>query len=313
MQPLPRFDADTWLLLLNPVSGRGSGLRRRAGIEAALAAQGLRCHTQVSEYAGHSVALVRAALAAGCRRLLIAGGDGSVSEAVNGIFSQDQVAPAQVRLALLPIGTGNDWARGLGLPQRIDDVARLLGNHRLRALDVGRIDFPETGARRYFINVAGGGFDAQVIERMPSRRFGRLAYVIGLLRGLAAYRPLPLRLEAASGPAHAQAFVLFACLGRYCGGGMLVAPQAQSDDGQLDFTLIHHMSRLRVLHALPRLFDGSLLAHPRVQAWCGREAHLAAPPGTAIQADGELVGHAPVRFSVLPQALPVVVPQSGPA
>ncbi|HUW35717.1 MAG TPA: diacylglycerol kinase family protein [Rhodocyclaceae bacterium] len=311
---MPDFDDDTWLLLVNPISGGGRGVRDRSKIEAALAAHGQRHLAVQSEYPGHAIALVSEAIDQGCRRVLVAGGDGSVSEAVNGIFEQRSAAPEAVLLALLPIGTGNDWARGPGPTPDYDGALRLIAaeatseKDRQRRHDVGVIEFPATGKARYFINVAGGGFDAAVIERMPSRRFGRLAYLLGLLRALAAYRPLSLHLSIDGRKEAAEAFVFFACIGRYCGGGMLVAPRARSDDGLLDLTLIRHMSRWRVLASLPRLFDGSLERHPKVSVWRAGSAAIEAPAGTAIEADGELVGHAPATLTVLRRALRIVAP-----
>ena len=311
---MPDFDDDTWLLLVNPISGGGRGVRDRSKIEAALAAHGQRHVAVQSEYPGHAIALVSEAIGRGCRRILVAGGDGSVSEAVNGIFAQRSVAPDAVLLALLPLGTGNDWARGPGPTPDYDGALRSIVDgvasekDRQRRHDVGVIEFPATGKIRYFINVAGGGFDAAVIERMPSRRFGRLAYLLGLLRALAAYRPLSLNLSIDGRNEAAQAFVFFACIGRYCGGGMLVAPRSRPDDGLLDLTLIRHMSRWRVLLSLPRLFDGSLERHPKVSVWRAGSTVIEAPAGTAIEADGELVGHAPATLTVRRQALRIVAP-----
>ena len=316
------YDDATWLLLLNPISGSGLGLRDRPRIEQAIAAHGLRHVAALSEYPGHVVALVAEAISRGCRRILVAGGDGSLSEAVNGIFGQQAVAPEQVRLALLPIGTGNDWARSHGMPGDYGQALRLIAADQTVSHDVGVIDFPAADddlARRFFINVAGVGFDAGVIERMPSRKLGRIAYLVGLLRELASYRPLPLRLKIGSGKPgevqaveerNASAFVFFACINRYCGGGMLVAPEAQNDDGLLDLTLVRHLGRLELLLNLRRLFDGSLASHPKVSTWRCAAASIEAAAGTAIEADGELVGHVPAVISVLPRALRVIAPRA---
>ena len=313
----PSYDDATWLLLLNPISGCGLGLRHRQHIEAAIAALGLQYVAALSEYPGHVVTLVAEAIVRGCRRILIAGGDGSLSEAVNGIFGQQAVAPELVTLALLPIGTGNDWARSHGNPGDYAEALRLIVADRPVRHDVGVIDFPVAGdenARRFFINVAGCGFDAGVIERMPSRKLGRIAYLVGLLRELVSYRPLPLRLKIGAGDEQdvehcsAAAFVFFVCINRYCGGGMLVAPAAQSADGLLDLTLVRHMGRLELLLNLRCLFDGSLASHPKVSTWRSAAAAIEATAGTAVEADGELVGHAPAVFSVLPRALRVITP-----
>lgn len=309
--PTTSYDDATWLLLLNPISGGGIGLRDRPRIESMIAAQGLRHVAALSDYPGHIVALVAEAVARGCRRVLVAGGDGSLSEAVNGIFTQSAVAPEQVTLALLPIGTGNDWARGRGIPGDYAQALRLIAAGRVLSHDVGVIDFAAAttnGTRRYFINVAGTGFDSGVIERMPSRKWGRLAYLVGLLRELADYRPLSLRLKIAETSVDAKAFVFFACIGRYCGGGMQVAPAARCDDGLFGLTLVRYLGLIELLLNLRRLFDGSIASCPKVSTWQSAAAAIEAPEGSTIEADGELVGHAPARFSILPQALRIIAP-----
>ncbi|MBI4997519.1 MAG: diacylglycerol kinase family lipid kinase [Rhodocyclales bacterium] len=303
-----QYAPDTWLLLLNPVSGGGRGLRQRTRIESAMAARHLSAHTAVSEYAGHTTELVARAIRAGCRRLLVGGGDGSLSEAVNGILAVAEVPSTDVTLALLPVGTGNDWARGHGIPHDIDRALDIVAAGRVQAHDAGYVDFPASGARRHFINVAGIGFDAIVVEHMPSRKLGWLAYLVGLLRSLGSLSPIPLRIAVDGRTEHADALVLFACIGRYCGGAMFVAPRARSDDGKLDLTLIRHMPRLSILRSLPRLFDGSIAAHPRVTMWQTGAARIDAPAGTPLEADGEFIGHAPAAFGVLPGALRVMLP-----
>jgi len=301
------FDSGTWLLVLNPVSGRGVGLRDRAKIEAALAAEQLAFVAVVSAHPGHTLTLVADAITRGCRNILVAGGDGSLSEAVNGICAQSVVPPEAIRLALIPVGTGNDWARAQALPHGYREAARIVAAGSVRSHDAGVIDFG-AGGRRWFINVAGMGFDAGVIQRMPTRRLGRLAYLIGLLRELVLYRPEALRWQQDGAERSAEAFVLFACIGRFCGGGMLVAPQASAEDGLLDFVLIRHMGRLAVLRALPALFDGSLARHPKVETWRADETAFPGAPGIAIEADGELVGQTPATFRVVQGALRMVVP-----
>ncbi len=306
--PTNPFDSSTWLLVLNPVSGRGVGLRDRSRIEAALESVGIHFRSVVSEYHRHTILLVAEAIGNGCRRILVAGGDGSLNEAVNGIFQQVAVPPGEFRIALLPVGTGNDWARAHGLPHDYGQAAHVIAAGTTQAQDVGLIDLEGTHSKRWFVNVAGMGFDAGVIQRMPNRRLGRLAYLIGLLRELYDYRPLPLTWQLGATEQRADAFVLFACIGRFCGGGMLVAPGASFRDGRFHMVLIRHMGRLSVLRALPQLFDGTLADHPKVETWLTERIRFDAPPGTSIEADGELVGTAPATFTVLPEALRLVVP-----
>ena len=153
------FDAATWLLALNPVSGGGKGLAARARIERRLALLGQRSHTVVSDYAGATADQVATAVRRGCRRVLVVGGDGSLSEAINGLFAQNAVPPSEVTVALLPMGTGNDWARSHGVPTALTAAIELAVTGQSRRHDVGLVAF-EDGRRRHFVNVAGAGFDA---------------------------------------------------------------------------------------------------------------------------------------------------------
>lgn len=328
-----------WFVVANPISGQGRAMHHRREIEAVLRRHGLSFDFRISEHPGHTIDLVREAIAAGQRRILAVGGDGTVNEAVNGIFRQRAVPTAEVTLGVLPIGTGNDWARTHRIPGDYAAVAALMAAGTSRLHDVGVATFadetdgpfpaappgndghadsphapggavperPAGGATRHFINVAGIGFDAHVVASLPDRTLGPMAYLVGLARGLLTYRAAPLVLESGGRTIDARAFVLFFAIGRYCGSGMNVAPQAEVDDGHFDITLIQDLSRWEVLKSLRRLFDGTLLTHPKVIALRESAARVRAGP-VPVEADGELIGHAPVRFTILPRALRVLAP-----
>jgi diacylglycerol kinase (ATP) len=129
-----------------------------------------------------------------------------------------------------------------------------------------------------------------------------------LLRGLSAYASLPLQLSFDGRCEEVDALVMFACIGSTCGGGMQVAPDARSDDGLLNLTLIRYLKPMVILRDIRRLFDGTLPSHPKVSCWQTTRVALAGPAGTAIEADGEPVGHLPAAVSILPAALRVVLP-----
>jgi YegS/Rv2252/BmrU family lipid kinase len=299
-----------WLVVLNPISGQGRAMQHRHEIEAVLRRHGIDFTLEISDRPEHAIEIVSRAIAGGCRHVLAVGGDGTVNECVNGIFRQDAVATTAVTLGVMPIGTGNDWARGLRMPKDYAEVAALMAAGTSRLHDVGLAEFDDGGKShlRYFINVAGIGFDAHVVESLPDRTLGPMAYLVGLVKGLLSYTAVSLRLTFTERKLETRAFVLFFAIGRYCGSGMNVAPQAEADDGLFDVTLVQELSRWEVLKSLRRLFDGTLLTHPKVlamrEAWGAVETTSAQP----VEADGELIGHAPVRFSILPRALNVVAP-----
>ena len=295
-----------WLVVLNPISGQGRAMHHRHEIEAVLRRHGIDFALEISERPGHAIEIVSGAIRSGCRHVLAVGGDGTVNECANGIFRQDAVATTEITLGVMPIGTGNDWARTHRIPKDYAEVAALMAAETSRLHDVGVAEFD--GAKRHFINVAGIGFDAHVVEALPDRTLGPMAYLVGLVKGLLSYTAVPLRLTFGERKLEARAFVLFFAIGRFCGNGMNVAPQAEVDDGLFDVTLVQELSRWEVLKSLRKLFDGTLLTHPKVlalrEAWGAVETAIAQP----VEADGELIGHAPVRFSILPRALRVITP-----
>lgn len=296
-----------WLVVANPISGQGRAMHHRHEIEAVLQRHGLAFDFAISEHPGHAVDLVARAVAGGCRHILAIGGDGTVNECANGIFRQRAAPTDEVLLGVMPIGTGNDWARTHRIPKDYAAVAALMaaGMHRLH--DVGVATFADDSTR-HFVNVAGLGFDAHVVEALPDRTLGPLAYLVGLAKGLLGYRAVSLGLTFAGRRIDTRAFVLFFAIGRYCGSGMNVAPRAEVDDGLFDITLIQDLSRWEVLKSLRRLFDGTLLTHPKVLALREAEGAVEAATAQPVEADGELIGHAPVRFSILPRALRVLAP-----
>jgi diacylglycerol kinase family enzyme len=331
-----------WLVVANPISGQGRAMHHRHEIEAVLRRHGLDFDFVISEHPGHAVDLARAAVERGCRHVLAVGGDGTVNECANGIFRQHAAPTAEVTLGVMPIGTGNDWARTHRIPKDYAGVAALMASGANRLQDVGIAMFgdeakglspaplpgeggdagslrsqsmncsalgrPGGGAMRYFVNVAGLGFDAHVVEALPDRTLGPLAYLVGLAKGLLGYRAVSLGLTFAERRIDARAFVLFFAIGRYCGSGMNVAPLAEVDDGLFDITLIQDLSRWEVLKSLRKLFDGTLLNHPKVLALREAAAAVESASTQPVEADGELIGHAPVRFSILPRALRVITP-----
>ncbi|HUL66242.1 MAG TPA: diacylglycerol kinase family protein [Burkholderiaceae bacterium] len=294
-----------WFAVLNPVSGRGRALRDRAHVESALRAHDLDVRIEMSRYAGHALPLLAQALDAGERNILAIGGDGTMHEAANAILQHP--AASQVTLAPMPVGTGNDWCRFLGVSSDCAALAARCARGKTARFDIGVAAFSSSVPRRYFVNVAGAGFDAYVIERMRDRRFGALAYLVAVMRGLVGFRPQVMRLQADALSHEGRAFVTFVCVGAYCGGGMKVAPTADAHDGMFDVVQVGDLGRLDVLASLRRLFDGTIAAHPKVRTLRAASLTLDAPEALAVEADGELIGKTPVTLSVLPGALRVLV------
>lgn len=309
-----------WLAVVNPVAGGARRQRAWRRIERALRAAGVRLETVTTSRPREGREVAAAAVRAGRRRLLVAGGDGSVHDVVNGLCAAAGPAPSScpVTLGVLPLGTGNDWARSLRMPADHVELAAVVSRGRVAALDLGRIDFLERGdaagtATCWFVNVAGAGFDAYVIERLPAPLPSGVAYLAGALARLARYRSPAFRIHIESAAADASRldgrFLLaFVANGRYCGRRMKVAPAAMLDDGLLDVVTIDEVGLPGALARLAKLYRGTLLADPLVRHRLGSRVRIDAEPAAVVEADGQIVGRTPAIFSVLPRALHVLVP-----
>ena len=303
------------LLVVNPAAGGGRAARALDRVLEALAPlrpfdvfvtqPGLE---RPAEYAA------RDAVLAGATRILVLGGDGSSSQALNGIYAAGGAAAlTRVSLGLLPAGTGRDYARSAGIPRDPVAAARALARGAAaRRVDVGVITFPD-GRTRLFLNVASFGVSAQIahaLEEFPQlkRRAGAVAFGLATVRAGLRYAPVETELRvdlqaAQRGPTAAVAIAN----GGWFGGGMHVAPSARIDDGLFEVVRFGDLARRDFVISLPRLYRGTHYTHPHVRHSQGAEV-LAAPGVGAtqaieIEADGEIVGALPARFSLLPTAL----------
>jgi len=296
-------DPGRWYVVVNPASGRGRAARRWPRLAAALSRAGVRFEPAVTREAGHAAALVADAVRAGHRRVLAVGGDGVLHEALNGLMSGREAARDEICLGAVPLGSGNDWARARGIPTEPEAAARVVAAGRTARQDIGRLDFPAHGSHCYFINVAGAGLDAYVLERLPGGVPRRLAYLLGVLRSLASFEPPRFSLKADGRPIEGRLLLALAGLGPYCGGGMRLTPQALFDDGRLELLTVDPLRLPAELPRLRRLFDGRLPQERFAHYASVPHLQLDAAPAVAVQADGQLVGHTPCRVSVLPGAL----------
>lgn len=316
-QPPAPNTATRWLVIANPAAGRaGPNSRAWRRLERALREAGVAFDVEWTRTGGDGARIAAAARSRGQHRFLVAGGDGSLHDVVNGLLREGDAADQEGARAVptvvpLALGTGNDWSRSLALPRDPVALAAVIRRDAAVPHDAGRIDLlaGSGGVRetRWFINVAGAGFDAHVIERMPARTPSRLSYLLGALRELARYRsPLfRLRLEQTGDgdvirteELQGRRLLTFVANGRYCGGGMHVAPTALLDDGQFDVVTIAALNLWQALPRLARLYSGSLLQDSAVQRRVAVRVRIDAEPPSGIEADGQFVGNTPAIFSV---------------
>jgi diacylglycerol kinase (ATP) len=254
---------------------------------------------------GDATRLARQAIRNGFDYIIAAGGDGTLNEVINSVGSRAK----KVQAGLLPLGTGNDFARTLELPSSVEDNIDILLSQRTRKFDLVRV---ESDRVRYFINVsAGGGFSGMGTEKLTpelKQRWGPLAYVRGaaaMLSELHGYRTrivLEERREFS-----ADLYTVIVANGRYVACGLPIAPKADPSDGRLDVILISKQTKAQALLVAAQILLGSHLASDAVTFRRVTKISIRSRPGMWFTADGEMIGKAPVHFAVVPRALRFVV------
>ncbi|MBP8074283.1 MAG: diacylglycerol kinase family lipid kinase [Bacteroidia bacterium] len=301
-----------WTLIHNPRSCSGKGAKHWPEIEKLLQAASIDFEVLKTEYAGHAIVLTKDAIARGARNLVAVGGDGTVNEVLNGIFQQASVPSTDIVLTQIPIGTGNDWRRTVGIPKDYASCVKLLSNWQEIRQDVGVVEWEtdQGTQRRYFDNVAGMGFEAAVgIKANADKAAGKggiLGYIPALVGILFRYKMTSAAFVVDGKQLPARNFFTLAVgICKFNGGGMQQCPGALLDDGLFDLTVINELPKWKVIWNFPGIFTGKFVRISHVEQH--RCSSLAVTTGTEtlLEVDGENIGQGTAKFSILPKALRV--------
>jgi diacylglycerol kinase (ATP) len=293
--------AGSIVVVVNPTAGDGKAGRLIGRVAKTLKEIGVDHEIRVSGSAAELEHLAREAAEQGARIVAVLGGDGSVNLAVNGLSGSGSA------LAVLPGGTGDDFAKAIGAG-KLDAATRLLADPK--TVDVDLIEVAAGAEIRRYINVAGTGFDSAVEETASAmrRRLGaRGHYALATIKTLPRFVPAGFHLEIDGRSLDVDAMLVVVGNSYAYGGGMRVLPQASVTDGELDVCVVSAMGKGAFLRAFPKVYVGKHATHPKVTMLKGRELKVEANRRMLVFADGERVGSLPAVFKVLPNALPVVV------
>lgn len=301
-----------WCAIFNPNAGNCKGSKDRDRISDVLGRNGIRFTAFTTTGRGHATEFTREILAEGYRKIISIGGDGTLHEIINGVFTQDYCLPKDVTIGLIPVGTGNDWGRMFGIPLVYEGAAGVIKEGKTLLHDIGVIDYfsGSEKLRTFFINIAGLGFEAAVIKRSNRQkekgRSSKAIYFFNLLASLISYSNTPVEITIDGKTSQAKVFSINIGNGRYCGGGMRQTPDALPDDGLLDITVIKEMGKLEIIKSLNMLYDGTVLSHQKIDGFRTTGLKVVSDTMLLIEADGELLGHTPAEFSIIPSAINII-------
>lgn len=286
-------------LIINPSSGRELAAEHADGIAAALREHYDSVDVVTTTGDADAERAARSAAEDGCGTLFVGGGDGTVNEAINGVSAAG--ALDRVRIGIIPLGTGNDFAAALGIPAEVDEALQILLQERELRVDLGTVN------GRVFLNTSGGGYIAEVsLAVTPQLKTiaGRLAYLIGGAQALFEYEPVRATVTAEPGGQRLglRLYTFAVCNSRLIGGGRLIAPYAVIDDGLLDVCLIEAMSAVEFVALGRKVADGEHVEDPRVRYLQAETVVIELEPETAINTDGEVLRARRCEYAVRPRA-----------
>jgi diacylglycerol kinase (ATP) len=300
----------TAAVILNPRAGGGAAGRRWPAVARLIRERLGSIEVFPTEMPGHATEIAGKLAGAGFDTLIAAGGDGTLSEVVNGILPG---APG-VRIALIPIASGGDFARSLGLGGPSDAIEALAAGCT-RPVDVVRVSFGGAGGalcERRFLNIASLGLGAAAAGRMRRWRGflpRRARYLAAAIPELARHVEYRMRLAINGAPARPiRAATLALANGRYQGGGILIAPRAALDDGLMDLTLVEPVGLLEVAANFRLLYSGAIYSHPKVRHYLARRLRVEAESPVPLELDGDAMGSLPLEAEVEPRALCLIAP-----
>jgi len=266
----------------------------------------------------HAAELTRQALQEKCDFIIAVGGDGTLNEMVNGYIQAGGCEQFTSCLGVLPSGTGNDFARGIGIEKRIDQLAGLIKNNQPRMLDAGAVavHLPDGSQEvRYFDNIADMGFGAEVVARVNGVHIrkvllgGSLTFILAVLRTFITFRHKNVRISWEGFEWEGRVLCLVVANGRYFGSGVGIAPEAVVDDGMFDIVLLADLSIIDYIRYFIKLRRCEKIDHPEASYYRARQVTVESQGAPVIiEADGEIEGYTPVTFSCLPGVLRFLAP-----
>jgi diacylglycerol kinase (ATP) len=297
------------VFLVNPAAENGTTGRRWPEIANRAAARGLSGDALISERPGHLTELAGRAAEDGAELLVAVGGDGTVHEVVNGIAGR-----ARVDVAIVPQGTGRDFVRTYGIPHKLDDALRTAREGRTREIDLGRARFRSwqgDTAEAWFANIASAGMSGAIAKRAneTSKALGgKASYFWATFAVFARWRTSEITVAVGAESRRSRMHDVVVANGRYFGGGMMISPDAEPDDGLFDVLLIGDLTKRDLLLTLPKTYRGKHLPHPKAELLRGSLVQIDAPEPLPVELDGEQPGTTPARFELVPRALRLRVP-----
>ena len=305
---------EEYIAIVNPNAGGRKCARDWPEIEGFLRSAELPFIAVFTEKPKDAISFSKRFIKEGYRKFIAVGGDGTINEVVNGIFKQKDVPQHEVSLGVVMVGTGNDWGKMFDIPSDYASAVEVIQQNKLFLQDVGKVNY-RNGIKfssRYFVNVAGLGFDAKVAQKTNQAKnegkSSKLSYFRALLSSLVKYKSVDVNIEIDDKTGfNGDLFSMSVGIGKFSGGGMMQTPDAVVNDGLFDLTIIKDISKMKVIRSVKKLYNGKIHSVKETEAFRAQKLKIDSKAELFLEVDGESLGKAPFVFEIYPEQLQVVV------
>jgi YegS/Rv2252/BmrU family lipid kinase len=295
-----------YCFIVNKVSGNGRALKIWYQIKKKLQEKNVNYCVHFTQEPKHATLLVQELIKKGKVSVIITvGGDGTIHEVINGLVGTN------IPLGIIPAGSGNDFCRGLGIPLKHDKALECILSGKPKIIDIGIVN------SRYFCTVAGIGFDGEVAQKtnvsiykklLNLVKMGKISYIISAINVLFHYKPNDISIMIDKKPYKIPKVWLIAVANLpFYGGGLVICPKAECNDGLFDICIVQGMSKLEFLRIFPLVFKGNHTTSPFIKIIRGKELEIYSSTPLLVHGDGEVIGPTPARIRIEPCALYVIL------
>ena len=301
---------NTWYIIINPTSGHAAAKKKWKKIVTYLNFYKISYFATFSQYKHHEEKLVNRAIQQGYRKFISVGGDGTLHQIVNGIMTQKHVELHELKIAVIPIGTGNDWVKTYKIPKNIKNAVSIIAKENSAKQDIGHLQILKATHSVYFNNVAGIGFDGFVVNNINKfKKYGVLAYLVGTISSFMDYKKTILTIKFNNREISTQSLLTIVGICKYSGGGMQLTNHVDTTDGLFDISIAKDFKFLNMLLNIFKFFNGNIVKHKEVKTYKSAEIKIIAKDqNTFIQADGELIGTGGFHATIIPKAICFIIP-----
>ena len=308
MSHIDTINTNSWFVIANPTSGNRNFSKQWKEIQQLLKHKNLDYSFAFTQFSKHEIELVQEAIQKGFKNIISVGGDGTLHHVVNGIMTQRYVKTSDITIAVIPIGTGNDWIKTYAISKSIEKAIEYIYRKKTYLQDIGLLK--TNNKITYFNNVAGLGYDGYIVNKLNKlKSFGAIAYLLSGLAGLLLYKRTVFKIIFDDKLIEENCLMTLFGICKFSGGGMQFTKDVKMNDGFLDITIAKNFNLFDIVLNIKKLYTGEIVHHKKIETYKTKKIKVI-PLGVKpfIQADGELINSGEVNVTIIEKAIKFIIP-----